>query len=55
VAAGSLTAIGLVWAASVYLIRRRTLQIVTPIGRTLPVLVSLILLYCAMGTLLLVS
>jgi hypothetical protein len=55
VAACALAAIGLVWAAGALLIRRRIRRIITPIGRTLPVLVGLILLYCVMGTLLLVS
>ncbi|GAA2598296.1 hypothetical protein GCM10010399_31210 [Dactylosporangium fulvum] len=51
----ALAAIALVWAGSVALTRRRTRRIATPIGRTLPALVVLILLYCVTGTLLLVS
>jgi len=51
----AVAAVGLVWAAAVALVRRRTRSVVTPIGRELPALVGLILLYCAMGTLLLMS
>jgi hypothetical protein len=51
----ALVAVALLWAAAVELIRRRVRGIVTPIGRSLPLLVTLILLYCVMGTLLLVS
>jgi hypothetical protein len=54
-AACALVAVGLVWAAAVELVRRRVRGIATPIGRSLPLLVTLILLYCVMGTLLLVS
>ena len=50
-----LTAIGLLWAATMALILRRMRRVRTPVGRTLPMLVMLILLYCVMGTLLLVS
>ncbi|GAA3301498.1 DUF202 domain-containing protein [Dactylosporangium vinaceum] len=48
-------ATGLVWAGAVALSRHRTSRMTTPVGRELPALVGLILLYCAMGTLLLVS
>jgi hypothetical protein len=51
----ALTAVALIWAGAVTLTRRRVSRVATPIGRSLPVLVGLILLYCAMGTLLLVS
>ncbi|GAA0721309.1 DUF202 domain-containing protein [Dactylosporangium roseum] len=51
----ALAAIALVWAGMVALTRRRTRRIPTPIGRSLPALVVLILLYCVTGTLLLVS
>ena len=55
VAAFALAVIGLGWAAALLLIRRRIRRITTPITRALPLLAALILLYCAMGTLLLVS
>ncbi|WP_433216045.1 DUF202 domain-containing protein [Dactylosporangium sp. CS-047395] len=54
-AACAVAAVGLVWAAAVRLVRHRMRTVATPIGRELPVLVGLILLYCAMGTLLLMS
>ncbi|WP_433614024.1 DUF202 domain-containing protein [Dactylosporangium sp. CA-139114] len=54
-AACALAAVGLVWAAAVALALRRMRSVATPIGRELPWMVALILLYCAMGTLLLVS
>ena len=54
-AACALAAVGLGWAAVVIITRRRTCDMVTPIGRSLPSLVALILVYCAMGTLLLMS
>jgi hypothetical protein len=54
-AATALAAIALVWAAAVWLTRRRFRTIVTPVGRSLAALVTLILLYCAMATLLLMS
>jgi hypothetical protein len=54
-AAGALVAVALIWAAAVRLTRRRIHAPVTPIGRCLPSMVALILLYCAMGTLLLMS
>ncbi|MFI5907104.1 DUF202 domain-containing protein [Dactylosporangium sp. NPDC051541] len=46
---------GLTWAAAVRVSRRRMNRMTTPVGRELPALAGLILLYCAMGTLLLVS
>ncbi|HTJ32610.1 MAG TPA: DUF202 domain-containing protein [Dactylosporangium sp.] len=54
-AAAALAAVALVWAAAVWLTRRRVRDVTTPVGRTLPALVTLILLYCAMATLLLMS
>ncbi|WP_426510529.1 DUF202 domain-containing protein [Dactylosporangium sp. McL0621] len=54
-AAWAIAAVGLVWAAAAGLVRRRMRSVVTPIGRELPALITLILLYCAMGTLLLMS
>jgi uncharacterized membrane protein YidH (DUF202 family) len=54
-AACALLAVGLIWAAVVGLTRRRIRSVATPIGRQLPSLVALILLYCVMGTLLLMS
>ena len=54
-AAIALAAVALVWAAAVWLTRRRLATITTPAGRSLPALVTLILLYCAMATLLLMS
>lgn len=54
-AAWALAAVAAVWAAAVEITRRRLRDVATPIGRSLPWLVTLILVYCAMGTLLLVS
>ncbi|WP_238008196.1 DUF202 domain-containing protein [Dactylosporangium sp. AC04546] len=54
-AAVVLAATAVVWSAFVLLTGRRSARVATPIGRTLPVMVALVLLYCAMGTLLLVS
>ncbi|GGM19365.1 DUF202 domain-containing protein [Dactylosporangium sucinum] len=54
-AAVALTATAVVWSAAVVVIQRRSARVATPIGRTLPAMVALILLYCVMGTLLLVS
>ncbi|MEV6931901.1 DUF202 domain-containing protein [Dactylosporangium sp. NPDC051485] len=52
-AALALAAVALVWAAAVRLIMRRVRNVATPVGRSLAGLVGLILLYCAMATLLL--
>ncbi|MER7003988.1 DUF202 domain-containing protein [Dactylosporangium sp. NPDC000555] len=54
-AAWALAAVALGWAAAVWLTLRRIRDLTTPIGRTLPSLVALILVYCVMGTLLLMS
>jgi hypothetical protein len=54
-AALALAAVALVWAAAVWLTGRRLRALTTPVGRTVPALVTLILLYCAMATLLLMS
>lgn len=54
-AACALTAVALIWAAAVGLVLRRFRGVATPVGRLLPSLVTLILLYCVMGTLLLMS
>ncbi|MGI5244821.1 DUF202 domain-containing protein [Dactylosporangium sp. CA-139066] len=54
-AAAALAAVALIWAAVVWLVRRRLTSVTTPVGRSLPALVTLILLYCVMATLLLMS
>ncbi|MEV8513079.1 DUF202 domain-containing protein [Dactylosporangium sp. NPDC051484] len=54
-AAWALSAVALGWAAAVWLTHRRIRDLTTPIGRAVPSLVALILLYCVMGTLLLMS
>ncbi|GAA2348197.1 DUF202 domain-containing protein [Dactylosporangium salmoneum] len=54
-AASALAAVALIWAAAVWLILRRVRDVATPVGRSLAGLVALILLYCAMATLLLMS
>ena len=54
-AATALAAVALLWAAAVWLTRRRLRALATPAGRSLGALVALILLYCAMATLLLMS
>ncbi|WP_432986559.1 hypothetical protein [Dactylosporangium sp. CA-233914] len=54
-AAVALAAVALIWAAAAWLTARRVRAIATPAGRSLPALVALILLYCVMGTLLLMS
>jgi hypothetical protein len=54
-AACAVAVAGLVWAATVGITLRRIRAIATPVRRELPSLVALILLYCAMGTLLLMS
>lgn len=55
VTSAALAVTALVWACAIQLTRRRTRAIAVAPRRTLPVLVMFILLYCAMGTLLLVS
>ncbi|MFG2036711.1 DUF202 domain-containing protein [Dactylosporangium sp. NPDC048998] len=54
-AAWVLAAVALGWAAAVRLTLHRVHNLTTPIARAVPSLVALILLYCAMGTLLLMS
>ncbi|WP_432835948.1 DUF202 domain-containing protein [Dactylosporangium sp. CA-092794] len=51
----ALAAIGLAWSGAVAITLRRIRDVATPIGRSVPAFVTLILLYCAMGTLLLMS
>ncbi|GAB3871630.1 DUF202 domain-containing protein [Dactylosporangium cerinum] len=51
----AVAAIGLTWAGAIHLIRMRIRALTLPVGRTLPLVVTLTLLYCATGTLLLVS
>ncbi|MET7392547.1 DUF202 domain-containing protein [Dactylosporangium sp. NPDC005572] len=51
----ALAAIAVIWSAVVALVHRRNARVATPIGRTLPAMVALVLLYSVMGTLLLVS
>ncbi|WP_327005926.1 DUF202 domain-containing protein [Dactylosporangium sp. NBC_01737] len=55
VALAAVAAIGLTWAGAIHLTRMRVRSITLPVRRTLPLIVTLILLYCVTGTLLLVS
>lgn len=55
VATVAVAAVGLLWAGAIQLTRLRIRSITRPVRRTLPLTVTLILLYCVMGTLLLVS
>lgn len=48
-------AVGLTWAGAIHLTRVRIRSLTRPVRHTLPLVVALILLYCVMGTLLLVS
>ena len=48
-------AIGLTWAGAIHLIRMRIRALTLPVRHTLPLVVTLTLLYCVTGTLLLVS
>jgi uncharacterized membrane protein YidH (DUF202 family) len=47
--------VGLTWAGAMHLTRTRIGALTRPVRRTLPLIVTLILLYCVTGTLLLVS
>jgi hypothetical protein len=51
----AVAAIGLTWAGAIHLVRMRIRSLTLPVRRTLPLVVTLTLLYCATGTLLLVS
>ena len=55
VAVVAVAAVGLTWAGAIHLTRLRIRSLTLPVGRTLPLAVILILLYCVTGTLLLVS
>ncbi|MET7421601.1 DUF202 domain-containing protein [Dactylosporangium sp. NPDC005555] len=55
VALVAVAAVGLTWAAAIHLIRMRIVGLTRPVRRTLPLVVTLILLYSVTGTLLLVS
>ncbi|MEV4512437.1 DUF202 domain-containing protein [Dactylosporangium sp. NPDC049525] len=55
VALVAVAAVGLTWAGAIHLARVRIRSITRPVRRTLPLIVTLILLYCVTGTLLLVS
>ena len=55
VAVVAVATVGLTWAGAVHLIRMRISAIRRPVRRILPLVVTLILLYCVTGTLLLVS
>lgn len=55
VALVAVAAIGLTWAGAIHLTRMRIRSLTLPVRRTLPLIVTLILLYCVTGTLLLVS
>ena len=55
VAVVAVAIIGLTWAGAVHLTRMRIRSLTLPVRRTLPLIVTLILLYCVTGTLLLVS
>ncbi|MEV0566902.1 DUF202 domain-containing protein [Dactylosporangium sp. NPDC050588] len=55
VALAAVAAVGLTWAVAIHLIRMRIAGLTRPVRRTLPLVVTLILLYSLTGTLLLVS
>ena len=55
VAVLAILAVGLLWAGAVHAVRLRIRSLAVPAGRTLPLVVGLVVLYGTMGTLLLVS